>query len=232
MTDRLTCTCLDPQYGDRRWSRLDLHDDRPDTHCEGWTLLLDLIERAAEDGREVFDPGRELGRERWAQVVTLPPTIAKLRLVKRLVLYGSSLVRLPPEVGKMTALESIDAYTSYRLHWFPFEITRCQRLTESRVSTRALYGNHKYRPPFSRLPQPLVDGNPWRCSVCDGPFGPEGPHQVWVSLRVATDVLPLLVHACSDRCIGLLPAPPDQYVQGPHQGGQGLVQPERDRMYR
>ena len=58
-------------------------------------------------------------------------------------LYGSGLVRIPPEVGEMTALEDFDPYTSYRLHWFPFEITRCPKLKDSRVSTRALYGNFK-----------------------------------------------------------------------------------------
>jgi hypothetical protein len=32
-------------------------------------------------------------------LLTLPPTIARLARVKRLVLYGSPLVRIPPEIG-------------------------------------------------------------------------------------------------------------------------------------
>jgi hypothetical protein len=47
-------------------------------------------------------------------------------------------------------------YMSYRLHWSPYEITRGARLNESSVSTRALYGNHKFRPPFPRLAPPQL----------------------------------------------------------------------------
>lgn len=42
------------------------------------------------------------------------------------------------------------------------------------------------------------------CSVCDGPVEGSELHQGWISLVVATDVLPLLVNACrppaSPRC--------------------------------
>ena len=85
------------------------------------------------------------------QIVTLPPTIAKLKSVKVLYLVGSHLVRIPPEFGELTRLEEFDAYTSYRLHWLPYEITRYRRLKRSRISTLTLYGNYKYRPPFPRL---------------------------------------------------------------------------------
>lgn len=44
-----------------------------------------------------------------------------------------------------------------------------------------------------------------RCSVCDHPIAQVGLHQVWISLRVATDVLPLLVSACSSVCVAELP---------------------------
>src|SRR4051794_934109 len=93
-----------------------------------------------------------LGWEKYNQIVVLPPTIAKLKSVKVLSLYRSNLVRIPPEIGEMTSLEEFDPYTSYRLHWLPYEITRCQNLKRSRVSPRALFGNYKYRPPFPRLP--------------------------------------------------------------------------------
>lgn len=39
---------------------------------------------------------------------------------------------------------------------FPYELTRCPRLRASVVSTRALYGNFKYRPPFPALREPHV----------------------------------------------------------------------------
>ena len=64
------------------------------------------------------------------------------------MLYGSNLVRIPAEIGAMTSLEEFTPYTSYRLHWFPYELTRCPRLVRSTVSSSALYGNFKYRPPF------------------------------------------------------------------------------------
>jgi hypothetical protein len=48
---------------------------------------------------------------------------------------------------------------------------------------------------------------------------------VWISLRVATDVLPLLVNACSRGCVEALPTPPDGYVATPHRGGPEVVQP-------
>ena len=55
----------------------------------------------------------------------------------------------------MESLEEFTPYTSYKLHWFPFEITRCIKLVESTVSTRALYGNYLHRTPF-----PSLRGNP------------------------------------------------------------------------
>lgn len=51
----------------------------------------------------------------------------------------------------MSALTTFDPYTSRRLHWYPYEITRCANLRDSRVSTRDLYGNFKNRlPPRDR----------------------------------------------------------------------------------
>lgn len=229
MTDRPVCTCLDAQYTDGRWAELRLHDEAPDPTSPTWLRLLDLIDRAAADGRTEFNPGAELGWDAWRTIVALPPTVGKLTAVRTLVLYGSGLVRLPPEVGGMTALEDLDLYTSYRLHWLPYEVTRCPRLVRSRVSTRALYDNYKYRPPFPRLPHAVPAILPARCGVCDGPFGPGGPWQRWISLRVATDVLPLLVHACSAACLDRLPPPADGYITRPHRGGLGQPYPPRDR---
>jgi hypothetical protein len=164
--------------------------------------------------------------EDWIQIVTLPPSISKLKAVKRLMLYGSNLVRIPPQIGEMTALEEFTPYTSYRLHWFPYEVTRCQNMKDSTVSTRALYGNYKFRPSFPQLPDLFDEIIPSGCSVCGEPFTVFGPQQVWISLRVATDVLPLLVHACSDDCIRSLPAPAKGYIPEPHGGGPEQEQPQ------
>ncbi len=178
---------------------------------------------------------REMSWEEQSQIVTLPPTIAKLKSVKTLMLYGSHLIRIPPEVGEMTSLEEFVPYTSYRLHWFPYEITRCTNLKDSCVSTRAIYGNYKHRPPFPKL-QPGCNSTTdlelahlppeiWgaeaihTCSVCNRQLEGLGLHQVWISLNVATDVLPLLVNACSEACLQRLPKPADNYVQELHREG-------------
>lgn len=238
------CECFFAGYGQRKGRRRPpyLHAEPQDTECDAWKRLLVLVEDAAADGREEFAPLRALSVAERSQILTLPPTIAKLKAVKSLDLYGSYLVRLPPEVGEMAGLEEFDPYTSYRLHWFPYELTHCRQLRVSRVSTRAVYGNYKYRPPFprldpgadaasgrrepERLPLKRWTGSPTRpCSVCGTPFEDRRRHRVWVSLRVATDVLPLLVNACSDGCVRRLPTPPDGYVRVPHQGGERVQQP-------
>ncbi|WP_329116260.1 leucine-rich repeat domain-containing protein [Streptomyces sp. NBC_01465] len=190
--------------------------------------LLELIDEAVADGREVFKPLVELSPSERRQVVTLPSAIARLTEVKQFVLYGSNVTRVPPEIGMMKSLEEFSPYTSRRLHWFPYEITRCAKLRQSTVSTRALYGNFKYRPPF-----PLVDHSQElcgevpiaSCSVCDGPVEARRLQRAWISLGVATDVLPLLVNACSAECIGALPTPAEGYVAVPHHGRPGLRQP-------
>ncbi len=239
---RDVCRCFDQTKSHPR-ARVGFHAERQDTSAGGWRRLLELIEEAAADGREEFRPLVELSPEERRQVVTLPPTVAKLTAVKRFVLYGSNLVRIPPEIGAMTSLEEFTPYTSYRLHWFPFEITRCSNLTRSTVSTRALFGNYTFRPPFPRLQPPRdstagldlteLDARRWGatavrgCSVCDRPIGQGGLHQVWISLRVATDVLPLLVNACSAACVSALPADAEDYVRTPHTGGR-VEQPPPD----
>ena len=94
--------------------------------------------------------------------------IPTLKKVKKIWLYGSNLKRIPAEIGEMEALEYFDPYTSYQLHWFPYEITQCKNLKDSRVSTRALYGNRKNRMGFPRLTHNPVrySGDSLKCSVC------------------------------------------------------------------
>ena len=225
---RPICHCLDPQYEEQSWNELHLHAEKQDTNCPAWYRLIDLIHEAACDCREEFSPGREMKPGEWAQITTLPKSIGRLKAVKHLILYGSSLVRIPPEIGEMAALEQFTPYTSYRLHWFPYEITRCKKLKMSTISTRALYGNFKYRAPFPRLPQLHPILTPKRCSVCKGSFHGALPLQYWITLSVGTDAIPLLVHACSEQCIKQLPQPPEDYVQTAHQGGLQLPQPESE----
>ncbi|MET7986805.1 hypothetical protein [Streptomyces sp. NPDC005281] len=50
---------------------------------------------------------------------------------------------------------------------------------------------------------------------------------MWISLRVATEVLPLLVDAGSMACVSALPSGAEDYVQLPHTGG-GVEQPPSD----
>src|SRR6266498_441806 len=221
-----SCECLAPQYGNRRYGKLSLHPEAQNTESEGWKVLLELIESAVSKRSKEFAPGLEMSPELWSQVVTLPPSISKLTTVRKLYLYGSHLVRIPAEIGDMVNLEELDLYTSYRLHWVPFEVTGCSKLKSSRVSTRALYGNYKYRPPFPRLGVPESKLNlPGSCSVCRRSLQPGQVHQAWLSLLVATDVLPLLVNACSDECIQRLPTPAYGYIDHPHAGGLDVKQP-------
>ncbi|GII01721.1 hypothetical protein [Planobispora takensis] len=237
------CRCFD-QYRIRRPRVVRFHAQRQDTTSAAWHRLLEAVEEAAADGREEFRPLAGLSPEEQRQIITLPPTIAKLTEVRHLMLYGSNLVRIPPEIGAMTGLQRFTPYTSNRLHWFPYELIRCPRLKSGTVSIRSLYGNAKIRPPFPPL-QPgrtstrdldLGDLDPevWgaesirACSVCDRPIAAAGLHQVWISLRVGADVLPFLVNACSPDCVAALPAPAEGYVPTPHTGGPGIVQPRAD----
>ncbi|MET7551378.1 leucine-rich repeat domain-containing protein [Streptomyces sp. NPDC005246] len=236
------CSCFDQSKPHPR-ARVGFHTERQDTSAPGWQHLLELVDEAAADGREEFRPLIELSPEERRQVITLPPSIARLTAVRHLVLYGSNLVRIPTEIGAMTGLEEFTPYTSYRLHWFRYEITRRRKLTRSTVSTRALFGHYKLRVPFPRLqppPDSVADLNPenldprrWgatalhSCSVCDHPIEQGGLHQVWISLRVATDVLPLLVSACSSACVAALPGGARNHIPSPHKGGR-VDQPASD----
>jgi hypothetical protein len=211
------------------------HAEPQDTDCDAWKRLLELVEEAAASGSRTFAPLRDLPPGDETRIVTLPRTIAKLKAVTRLDLYASHLVRIPPEIGEMSKLKDFHPYTSSRLHWFPYEVIRCPKLRHSTVSTRGLYGNFKYRPPFPRLEPDTVIGDfpPGSmgaesgnsCSVCDRAL--EGPPlRVWISLWVATDVLPLLVNACSEECVRQLPTPAEGHVQEPHRGGLEVAQPD------
>jgi hypothetical protein len=86
-----------------------------------------------------------------------------------------------------------------------------------------------HRPPFPRLHTKTNDlFLPERCSVCRRALGTKTTMQTWISLRVATDVVPLLVHACSKECVDALPKPPAGYVYHAHAGGLALAQPPKE----
>jgi hypothetical protein len=212
-----------------------IENDVQDRTTDAWKALCRYIDELADSGAEEFSPSEALGPEMYSGIFTLPETITKLKHVTKVSLYGSKLKRIPPEVGEMAALKYFDVYTSYDLRWFPYELTRCKNLVQSRVSTRALYGNFKHRLHF-----PWLKGNPVRyhgdtvkCSVCGGEVTYDKAWQLWISLKVGTDILPLLVNSCSKRCTDSLPIPHPDYVQQAHQGGTSVVQPpDYDEMMR
>jgi hypothetical protein len=225
-----SCSCFKPQYENTAFSELSLHSEAQNTDCDAWAMLVALVDNAASRRSEEFSPGREMPAELWSQIITLPASISKLISVRKFYLYGSHIVRIPPEIGGMANLEELDLYTSYRLHWMPFEVVRCLKLKKTRFSTRVLYGNYKHRPPFPRLNTPASKPNiePTNCSVCRQKLAPDSTSQVWISLRVGTDVLPLLANVCSQECIRRLPPPARGSVDHPHTGGLDLIQPARE----
>jgi hypothetical protein len=223
------CRCLD--VGSKKHRKLPvLHAEAQDTSCDAWRIVNENIEAAATRGDTVLDPLARLDGDQRQRIVTLPASIGRLKDVRELRLYGSHLVRIPPQIAGMTALEYLDVYTSYCLHFFPYEITKCGNLVRSRVSTRALYGNDEHRPLFPHLElvenrEALLELTPAMCGVCAQPLGESAPVRRWTTLAVGTDSLPLLVTACSMECINALPAPPADHVQEAHAGGRDVVQP-------
>ncbi|WP_343745908.1 hypothetical protein [Chitinophaga sp.] len=206
--------------------------DKQDRQSPAWLQLCEYIKIVAEERREEFAPREFLGADLFAQIYTLPETIGTLTRVKRVRLYGSNLKRIPPEIGEMSALEYFDPYTSYDLCWFPYEITYCKNLRDSRISTRALYGNYKTRKPF-----PFLRDNPVRyfsekvrCSYCRRELEYHTVNQVWISLNIGTDVVPLLANLCSEECERQLPTAPPGYIPYAHKGGVDLKQPGRNQV--
>lgn len=204
-----------------------IENDVQDRNSDAWKKLCEYVDKVANENREEFSPLDELGQELFSQIHTLPESISKLKKVKKVWLYGSKIKRIPPEIGQMESLEYFDPYTSYNLHWFPYEISKCTNLKDSRVSTRVLFGNYKNRMRF-----PLLTHNPVRyfgeslkCSICEKEITYQQTNQLWITLRVGTDNLPLLANLCSKECEDKLPKPEIGYVNFPHKGGADLKQP-------
>ncbi|HEX6431896.1 MAG TPA: hypothetical protein VF008_29595, partial [Niastella sp.] len=191
-----------------------IKNDVQDKSSLAWKKLCDYVEKIASEGSDEFSPFKGLGPELYSQIYTLPETISKLKKVKKVWLYGSKLKRIPPQIGEMEALEYFDPYTSYDLHWFPYEIINCKNLKDSRVSTRVLYGNYKNRMGFPRLIHNPVryEERTVKCSICKKEMAWQETNQPWVSLWIGTDVLPLLANVCSNECESAIPAPPENYI--------------------
>lgn len=195
--------------------------DVQDRSSVAWRTLCAYIDLVVREEREEFRPAEGIGPELYQQIYTLPESIAQMKKVKRVNLYGSMLKRIPPQIGQMDALETFSSYTSYDLHWYPYEIVHCKQLSSSMVSTRALYTHLKGRRGFPDLHNNPVryDGDSLQCSVCRKEMSYSQTNQLWISLQVGTDVLPLLANLCSRDCEALLPHPPEGYVPFPHKGG-------------
>lgn len=226
ITRREHCACLAVRTKSGAPQVPVLHSNEQDVSSPGWLKTQNLIRAAKANGVSTFTPSADMPWEEWMTVVTLPKEIANLTSVTTLRLYGSHLRRLPPEIGRMTRLADLDVYTSYSLHWLPYEVMRCKGLKDSRMSTRALYGNRNTGLPFPRLRGPIASLAPDTCSVCDQPFGENNmPRLYWTTQRVGTDHVPLLVHSCSDSCTDSIPDAPSGFFARPHKGGGGVGMP-------
>ena len=208
-----------------------IENDVQDRSSLAWKRRCQYVDEIAANGSDEFVPREALGNELFAQIHTLPESISKLKKVTKIGLYGSALKRIPPEIGEMDSLEYFDPYTSYNLNWFPYEIMDCKKLKDSRISTRALYGNFKNRMEF-----PILDNNPVRysgenlnCSICKKEINYSETNQLWITLRTGTDTIPLLANLCSIECQEELPSLEESehypYVNHPHKGGSSLKQP-------
>nr|WP_199002248.1 hypothetical protein [Flavobacterium sp. ASV13] len=204
-----------------------IENDVQDKNSEAWIKLCQYIDKVYDENIEEFSPLEALGHELYSQIYTLPESISRLKKVKKIWLYGSKLKRIPPEIGEMESLEYFDPYTSYDLFWFPYEIINCKKLKDSRVSTRVLYGNYKNRKGFPLLDHNPVryEGNSLKCSICKKEISYNETNQLWITLRIGTDNLPLLVNLCSEECKEKLPESPKGYVNHAHKGGANLKQP-------
>lgn len=216
------CECFTPvrmsKKGNPVFGTLALHAEIQDTTTDAWKRICDAIEVGYVRGETELDL-------RGAPVVTLPRAIGKLTTLRRLRLYGSHISRLPREIGLLPELTELTPYTSYRLHYYPYELARAPVLRSSTVSTRALYGNFKFRPPFPLLAPTQVALPPRPCSICDAMFEDRGRYRYWTSRRVASDVMPLLINACSSACLANALPPSERYLPRPHRGGPGVQQP-------
>ncbi|MBN2713963.1 MAG: leucine-rich repeat domain-containing protein [Planctomycetes bacterium] len=208
------------------WPETAFHVDPPSQSQRAWDIACEIIDITAKKDVKELNLGKIMDRHDYMALNTLPETIGECKALERLVLYGSNISSIPREISGCVSLKAFEPYTSYRLHWFPYEMTKCRHLSNSCISTRALYGNYKIRPPFPNL---SIHRWEWPtgkcyCSVCGGEAA--CMEQYWTTQPVAADVIPLLVSVCSNACLEKIGDSPKDYIKRPHRGGLQIEQPE------
>lgn len=222
ITHREHCDCLSSRTKKGRLTVPAIHVE-PQKEVDACAKTRAYIKETAISSGKLFEPSAQMPWEEWMKLIALPKEIETLDKVEEIRLYGSHLRRIPPEIGKMAALRNLDVYTSYSLHWLPYEIRRCKHLQDSRMSTRALFGNRKTRLPFPILSKPIAALMPSVCSICEGSFEKLEPRPVWTTQRIGTDIVPLLAHSCSRDCTNAIPDSPPRYFPRPHKGGPNVM---------
>jgi len=165
---------------------------------------------------------------------TFPSFVWKMRSLLRLECYSTLIEAVSPDIGKLTRLSYFSVYTSYGIHFLPYEITRtcCEK---THISIRSLYGGRR-RLALPRLPAfpadmaPLfelalrrvalartlqIDSLPAElkeklkhlieCSVCSEPFSADRIFAVWAVFSI--DFVPLLARCCSRTCVDAISLP-------------------------
>jgi len=161
---------------------------------------------------------------------TLPDEISALTELQHLHMYGSKLTKVPRCIECLKNLYELDLYTSYALHYLPYEVTRCSALADSRFSIRALFGNGKTNMALPLLPdwqaasqsgvgagevyallqrcgclsleaETVMSFLDWnRCSVCKRWYLHDAGSYTWSHCHIGTDTQALLAFCCSARC--------------------------------
>jgi len=93
--------------------------------------MSELVEEATQDSVEVFSPINSFGWDLWSQIIALQKSVGILDQLRSSICMVAICFRYPPEIGHVTHLEEFVPYTSYGLHWFSYEITRCKKLKAS-----------------------------------------------------------------------------------------------------
>lgn len=159
----------------------------------------------------------------------LPSGVWKLRNLRKLSCYRSAITHVSPQIGNLSKLTEFVPYTSYNLHWLPYEV-HDTRLPKAHISRRAMYGYSDRLPlprlaPFptgakslqetaarvvvsnsldeSKLTAVVVDyiNSANRCSYCHEPYW-ETSYQCWSIWSY--DRVPLLALVCSRQCVARL----------------------------
>jgi len=208
------------------WRPNHFHVESQSITERAWDVVCEIIYDAEQKDILELNLNQLMDKEDYYALNTLPVTIGSLKALKKLGIYGSNISWIPKEISGCENLQEFTPYQSHRLHWLPYEIKKCENLTESTISTRALYGNYKTRSPFPDLKEDkwLWSENNELCSVCDEQS--VSLQQYWISEKVATDIVPLLVSVCSVTCLSKVgDYVIEDYVPYPHQGGLTVHQP-------